>query len=225
MQITIYKLYEFFESYDFQRALELALHDAGIITVAILKDDDKVRRAALLIHDSVLPDPVRVVVGFTIGKDGFVGFIFRIRDKLIEQDRLDFAWLDLEQIKLLLLSQVGALDFSDRIWVFTGRTSEGRTVVFEFAGPRKQPAETPFLTSYVVGRSAEHCHIVLPDPRVSRKHAELTYFPSKGLCVRDLASTNGTYLDGTRVDDAYRPLQPGSEIGFGKLVMTVSVVE
>lgn len=225
MQITVYKLYDFFESYDFRRGLELALQEVGIVTVAILKDDDKVLRAAVLIHDSVLPDPVRALVGFTIGKDGFVNFIFRIRDKLIEQDRIDFAWLDLGQIKLLLLAQVGARDFSDRVWVFTGKTVEGRTMVFEFPGPSKQSAEAPFLPSYIVGRSVEHCHIVLPDPRISRKHAELTYFPGKGLCVRDLASKNGTYLDGTRIEDAYRPLQAGSQIGFGQLVMTVSVVE
>ncbi|WP_088343255.1 MULTISPECIES: FHA domain-containing protein [Rhodomicrobium] len=223
MQITIYKLYDFFESYDFQRGLELALHEAGIVAVAYLKDDEKVMRAALLIHDSVLPDSVRMVVGLTIGKDGFVQFIFRIRDKLVEQDRLDFAWLDLGEIKILLLSQMGAGAFSDWVWMFTGRTTEGRTMMFEFAGPGKQSEQRPFLPSFIVGRSAEHCHIVLPDPRVSRRHAELSYFADKGLCVRDLASTNGTYLDGARLDDAFRTLQHGAEIGFGKLLMRVSV--
>jgi pSer/pThr/pTyr-binding forkhead associated (FHA) protein len=53
------------------------------------------------------------------------------------------------------------------------------------------------LTSEVViGR--EGTDIVLDDPRVSRRHAIVRRTPS-GVVIEDLGSTNGTFVDGTRI--------------------------
>ena len=67
--------------------------------------------------------------------------------------------------------------------------------------------------SFVVGRSAA-CDLPVQDPTVSRRHAELE-LTGAGVRVRDLGSTNGTYLDGVRVIDALAT--PGSRIAFGKV--------
>lgn len=47
--------------------------------------------------------------------------------------------------------------------------------------------------------------LVLSDPTVSRRHAELLLLRG-GVRVRDLGSKNGTFVGGTRVDDATVPL-------------------
>src|SRR5215210_3592057 len=67
--------------------------------------------------------------------------------------------------------------------------------------------------TFLVGRSVA-CDLPVQDPTVSRRHAELEQ-TSAGVRVRDLGSTNGTYLDGVRVIDALAT--PGSRIAFGKV--------
>jgi transcriptional regulator with GAF, ATPase, and Fis domain len=66
-----------------------------------------------------------------------------------------------------------------------------------------------------VGTGA-HCDVVLKDDTVSRQHFEIV-LTEKGHLIRDLDSTNGTDLEGFRVNEAY--LQPGARIGAGELLM------
>jgi adenylate cyclase len=68
--------------------------------------------------------------------------------------------------------------------------------------------------AFLVGR-AMACDLSISDPTVSRQHAELESV-SGGVLVRDLQSTNGTYVNGMRVArEALAP--PGSRISFGKM--------
>ncbi len=69
----------------------------------------------------------------------------------------------------------------------------------------------------VLGRSRD-CDIVVDDPNVSRRHAEVR--PSGGSwIVRDLGSTNGVKLNGRRIEGAER-LERGDaiELGTSRLV-------
>ena len=62
-----------------------------------------------------------------------------------------------------------------------------------------------------VGKAPEN-DLVLADETVSRVHFEIAR-DAKGYLVRDLKSTNGTFLDGAEVKEAY--LRGGSVIGLG----------
>ena len=65
----------------------------------------------------------------------------------------------------------------------------------------------------VLGRSRE-CDIVLGDPNVSRRHAEIRPDGRGGWTVRDLGSTNGVKLNGRPVsDDA--ALETGDRLALG----------
>lgn len=64
---------------------------------------------------------------------------------------------------------------------------------------------------FVIGRSRE-CDLVLDDPNVSRRHAELRR-EDGGWAVRDLGSTNGIKLNGQRSRGGR--LSPGDEITLG----------
>jgi adenylate cyclase len=65
---------------------------------------------------------------------------------------------------------------------------------------------------YTVGRIAT-CDLPVLDPTVSRRHAELERVEA-GVRVRDLRSTNGTFLNGERISDAVAT--PGAWLAFGK---------
>jgi pSer/pThr/pTyr-binding forkhead associated (FHA) protein len=67
-----------------------------------------------------------------------------------------------------------------------------------------------------VGRHP-NADIFLDDVTVSRRHAEFQRH-NKTFQVRDLASLNGTYYDGVRIDAAM--LEDGSEIQIGKFRLT-----
>jgi hypothetical protein len=68
----------------------------------------------------------------------------------------------------------------------------------------------------VLGRSRE-ADIVLQDPNISRRHAELRR-DEEGWQIVDLGSTNGIKVNGRRVD--HQPLSPGDEITIGVTDLT-----
>ncbi|HEY6779711.1 MAG TPA: FHA domain-containing protein, partial [Thermoleophilaceae bacterium] len=68
----------------------------------------------------------------------------------------------------------------------------------------------------VLGRSRD-CDVVVADPNVSRRHAEL-HRDEQGWSLVDLGSTNGIKLNGRRVDHA--PLRDGDRITLGVTDLT-----
>ncbi|MCP4606108.1 MAG: sigma 54-dependent Fis family transcriptional regulator [Proteobacteria bacterium] len=66
---------------------------------------------------------------------------------------------------------------------------------------------------FVVGKDRE-CELCFSDPTVSRRHFEIIK-QSGSFVVRDLESTNGTAIDGTRIKEAF--LSPGSRISAGNI--------
>ncbi|MDF1660213.1 MAG: FHA domain-containing protein [Planctomycetota bacterium] len=63
----------------------------------------------------------------------------------------------------------------------------------------------------IVGRSANHATLVLKSDDVSRAHSAIER-RSDGVFIRDLGSTNGTFLEGLRLSMDFREVPPGSEI-------------
>ena len=72
-----------------------------------------------------------------------------------------------------------------------------------------------------VGKAPEN-DLVLADETVSRVHFEIAR-DAKGYLVRDLKSTNGTFLDGAEVKEAY--LRAGSVIGLGAVELKFTPFE
>ena len=73
-----------------------------------------------------------------------------------------------------------------------------------------------------IGRS-EESDIFLVDPSVSRNHAEMS-LDSEGPSVRDLSSTNGTYVNGERVETVRR-VHSGDVLTFGNTQLRVEARE
>ncbi|WP_031510753.1 FtsK/SpoIIIE domain-containing protein [Streptomyces megasporus] len=66
-----------------------------------------------------------------------------------------------------------------------------------------------------VGRSAD-ADVPLDDPDVSRLHCMVTVADTGAVTVADLASTNGTTVDGVAVHDRPVPLPPGATLRLGE---------
>ncbi|MEM6531896.1 MAG: sigma 54-interacting transcriptional regulator [Myxococcota bacterium] len=75
-------------------------------------------------------------------------------------------------------------------------------------GPDQGSTVAVGLNPTVIGADGS-CALVLSDPKVSRTHVELSVHPN-GVAVRDLKSRNGTYHQGSRINDAI--------VSFGSLL-------
>lgn len=81
-------------------------------------------------------------------------------------------------------------------------------------------ARIPLSTYTTVGRSPDNS-LVLDDSYTSGAHAELVR-DSDGWSVRDLSSTNGTYVNDQQVYDP-TPIESGDHIRFGNVVVEFHV--
>lgn len=75
---------------------------------------------------------------------------------------------------------------------------------------------------YLIGR--EGTDIVLEDEKVSRKHAEVGLYGPGAYTLRDLASTNGTRLNGKRIADKVK-LAHWDLIRIGDTSLRFAVIE
>jgi hypothetical protein len=69
---------------------------------------------------------------------------------------------------------------------------------------------------FLIGR-ADKCDLVLDDAYVSQMHARI-FGKDDGLMVEDLGSTNGTYVNRSRISSP-TPLHRGDRIKIGKTVL------
>lgn len=70
--------------------------------------------------------------------------------------------------------------------------------------------------SIIVGRDTG-ADVLIDNPSVSRRHAEIR-LGDDGWVVEDLGSSNGTFLDGSKIDGP-QSIGLGDEIGFGKFTI------
>jgi pSer/pThr/pTyr-binding forkhead associated (FHA) protein len=93
------------------------------------------------------------------------------------------------------------------MWILRGRDQQGRELAL-----RMMPGE-----SWLIGRSSA-ADVVFDEALLSRLHCRLVV-SADGLRVDDLQSTNGTYVNGRRVDSA--TLVTGDRLQVGRLELTV----
>lgn len=93
----------------------------------------------------------------------------------------------------------------DAIWITILLRDGGRSVrkvIIKYRSGPKDGREEVF-SSHTIGMGRDpQCDIVFDDPTVSLNHAEIRFENGRYL-VRDLDSTNGTYLNGEEIQQAY----------------------
>ncbi len=92
-----------------------------------------------------------------------------------------------------------------------------KLVMFKPDGQRKDFRISKDKT--VLGRGKD-CDLRVPLLNVSREHCELVLDDDR-LSLRDLTSSNGTFVNKKRVTET--PLNPGDQIGLGPIVFTVQI--
>lgn len=92
-----------------------------------------------------------------------------------------------------------------------------KLIMFKSNGQRKEfPVSNP---KTVLGRG-EECDLRVPLLSVSRRQCEL-HFDGKQLKIKDLGSSNGTYVNNKRVNEAI--LKAGDRLAVGPVILTVQI--
>ena len=99
----------------------------------------------------------------------------------------------------------------------TVRFSEQETIGRLYGRDRGSRIDLRTLPT-TVGKAQAYVDVVLPDPSVSRVHARIYKGEEGCIEIRDLDSTNGTYINGTRLEPNERKrVQRGDEVRFGNM--------
>ena len=94
--------------------------------------------------------------------------------------------------------------------VFSGEKYGGR--IYEFA-----------LERTTVGRGSQNT-LTIHDPSVSNNHCEVFVY-NEDVIVRDLGSSNGTFVNGERLHNQQRPLKAGQTVKFGAVAARLELAE
>jgi len=87
--------------------------------------------------------------------------------------------------------------------------------------PPLPPLALPEQGSVVMGRSRS-CELTIPSPDASRRHAEIERV-DQGYLLRDLGSTNGTFVNGAQVQE--KQLETGDRIDIGGELVTFCQID
>ena len=96
---------------------------------------------------------------------------------------------------------------------------DAKLLLFTKNGERKAISLLSKMT--VIGRRKE-CELYIPLMLVSRRHCQIIQ-NSNTLKIRDLDSSNGTFINGTKIDYNERHLEAGDQIQIGPLTFTVQI--
>jgi uncharacterized RDD family membrane protein YckC len=157
-----------------------------------------------------------IMVGLTDRKQGLHDklvdtFVIRSTPKFGDSDR-SIAHSDETKVSNQILSDsVG----SSLKYVMAGFDTSGHVIRLTFN------VSDPALLGkgLTIGRNSDSCDLQINDPSVSRTHAR--FYKSAGdLCVEDLGSTNGVYVDGKRCQ-TFLVVADDSRIMFGDVELSI----
>jgi pSer/pThr/pTyr-binding forkhead associated (FHA) protein len=118
------------------------------------------------------------------------------------------------ETKEILKAEAGGIDPSAAIGTPQGGVPGS---VFVVQAPNQRPRSMPLREEMTIGRSLQ-CDISVPDDRfISQYHARIS-MQNNSYVVEDLGSTNGTYLNGTRIKSPAR-VQRGDRVALGNTIL------
>lgn len=178
------------------------------IGTRIVREVDLTRR--LSTQGPLSPNVVRVWLGPVDAQrfDGFQKALVAELEETVRQHALNegYSFVGPVSVDIFIDDDVKPGDIAIET-DFVGGTSEPRFIASD--GRTFTLGETPL----VIGRSPQ-VSIVINDSNVSRQHAEV-WRTAEGVAIRDLRSTNGTFVNGHRIDAV--SLSPRDDVTVGNL--------
>jgi hypothetical protein len=178
------------------------------IGTRIVREIDLTRR--LSTHGPISPNVVRVWLSPSDAErfDGFQKALVAELEETVRQHALNegYSFVGPVNVEIFIDDDVKTGDITVET-DFVGGTSEPRLIASD--GRTFTLGETPLI----IGRSPQ-AGVVINDANVSRQHAEV-WRTAEGVAIRDLRSTNGTFVNGHRIDAV--SLSPRDDVVVGNV--------
>jgi hypothetical protein len=191
----------------FSRPFKNALQPIEIGT-RIIREVDLTRR--LSAQGQISPNLIRVWLGPEDAErfDGFQKALITELEETVRQHAVSEGYSFVGPVKVEIYIDddlnVGVVEVKTE---FVGGESQPRLIASD--GRSFAVGDLPLI----VGRAPD-VEVVVNDPNVSRRHAEV-WRTSEGVAIRDLQSTNGTFVNGHRVTAV--SLSPRDDVTIGAL--------
>ena len=191
----------------FSRPFRNALQPIEIGT-RIVREVDLTRR--LSTQGPISPNQVRVWLGPADAErfDGFQKALVAELEETVRQHAVSegYSFVGPVTVEIFVDDRLKAGDLAVKT-DFVGGESQPRLIAGD--GRNFAVGEQPLI----IGRSPDVA-VVINDSNVSRRHAEV-WRTSEGVAIRDLQSTNGTYVNGHRITAV--SLSPRDDVTVGTL--------
>jgi len=178
------------------------------IAARMIREIDLTRR--LSAQGPVSPNGVRLWLSPDDAErfSGFQKALIAELEETVRQHALDegYAFVGPVKLEIFIDDDVKAGDVKVKT-AFVGGTSQPRLLASD--GQSFLIGAEPLI----IGRSPSVA-IVINDPNVSRQHAEV-WRTEQGVAIRDLGSTNGTYVNGHKIEAV--SLSPRDDVTVGPL--------
>ncbi|WP_321341296.1 FHA domain-containing protein [uncultured Cohaesibacter sp.] len=115
----------------------------------------------------------------------------------------------------------GTVSRTEQGWLLSGFDQKGHAIQYHLAGSSDHIEQHGFSSLCVIGRDT-NCDLVLEDDAISRKHAVIGLDAVGVLCLKDLGSANGSYVDGHRIGDVPYNIEKANTLEFGATSLTIS---
>lgn len=132
-------------------------------------------------------------------------------------------------VLIIFLKKNKIKNFNDILTLYRNKriiikTPSGKKIIIftEDKNGTVSKTEYTIVGSAIFGRS-EYCDIVIDDSKLSRQHFSIGIDGDK-MCIQDLGSSNGTYVNGNRIDNI-QVLHSGDKIFAGQSVITIEFQE
>jgi pSer/pThr/pTyr-binding forkhead associated (FHA) protein len=139
--------------------------------------------------------------------------LYQVFLRLYEQDR---ALLD--EILSLEHSRARSLQGATVLYVQGIVLGQRAYVITNLVGSQSQAFSQP-QNVWTIGRDSRRVNLPIRDRRLSRYHASIEYVAREGFYLRDLGSSNGSYVNGEVVRH-HALLSDGDQVRLGSLTFT-----
>ncbi|TVQ19084.1 MAG: FHA domain-containing protein [Leptolyngbya sp. DLM2.Bin15] len=144
--------------------------------------------------------------------------LYQVFLRLYEQNR---GLLD----EILNLEMSGARSLRGSMFPFVQGMVLGQRayIITNLVGSRSQTFAQPQHV-WTIGRDSRRVNVPIRDRRLSRYHASIEYIAQEGFYLRDLGSSNGSFVNGELLRQ-HRLLADGDQVRLGSLTFTFFVTQ
>ena len=106
-------------------------------------------------------------------------------------------------------------------WLISGFDQQGQTIQYELSIPQNANVHASFEEVCRIGRETNN-DLIVRDDSISRYHAVIGFNQKNQICLMDLGSSNGTFVDGQKIGSQPYCIENSKIVQFGTTRLSIT---